>query len=327
MGPASGARLGVAASARHACTVSNALGSAGRAAQPRARARLDAADAVRAPALTAVTVATHDDGYLQPLRESCARGGVDLAVLGFGEAWGGWTWRAALVADHLRTLPPRQLVLVVDAFDVALLAGGEEIVGAFREFGAPIVFGVAERARVDRPFLRLWYGTCRGENINAGGYMGEAAALLRLTELYLASYAGERDDQLAFTRICCETGLFAREHVALDVDGALFYNGARTLRPGTRLGLRLRRNGRWASARTGAAPCVLHAVGGGDMRHHLAAVGLDVSSVAQRNYAIHLLRNEPQRAALFAAAAAAALAGAARLAARLLSGPLVPPYV
>lgn len=287
---------------------------------PHAR-RAHPVAALDRPQLTAVTVATHTDGYLDVLRESCARGGVDLAVLGFGEKWGGWAWRAMRIAAHLRELPSDSLVLIVDAFDVALLAGHDEIVDRFREFGTPVVFGCAERARVDRPFLRMWYGQCRGQSLNAGGYMGEAAKLLELLELYLDRYAAERDDQRALTRICTETCLFDQARVGIDVDGAIFYNGARTLRPGTRLGLRLAADGRWASARTGVRPCVLHAVGGGDMRHHLAAVGLDVSSVAVRNYALHLVRNEPQRAALFAAAAGGVLVAAVRAGGLLLGAP------
>ncbi|KAJ1626412.1 hypothetical protein T492DRAFT_1032738 [Pavlovales sp. CCMP2436] len=270
--------------------------------------------------VSAVTVATHADGYLDVLRASCTRGGVELTVLGFGQKWGGWAWRASLLAAHLREQPASAVVLVVDAFDVALLADEPTIRERYAAFGAPIVFGCAEGARVDRPFLRAWYGSCRGENLNAGGYMGPASELLALTEVYLRDYADERDDQLAFTRICCESGLFGEERVAIDTDGTLFYNAAHTLRPGTRLGLQLR-DGRWTSARTGAQPCVLHAVGGGDMRHHLNAVGLDVSSIEVRNYALHLLQNEPQRAALFAVTAAGALVGAARLGVHLLGAP------
>lgn len=268
--------------------------------------------------VSALTVATHADGYLEVLRESCIRGGIELTVLGYGEKWGGWAWRASLVAAHLRAQPPDALVLVVDAFDVALLANERTLREAYHAFGAPIVFGCAERARVDRPFLRLWYGACGEDTLNAGGYMGRAGALLELIELYLASYADERDDQRAFTRIYAETPFFRDGgRVALDVEGSVFYNAARTLRPGTRLGLRLR-DGRWRSARTDAAPCVLHAVGGGDMRHHCEAVGLDVTSVEPRNYALHLVRNEPERAALFATAAVGALLGAARVGARVL---------
>lgn len=273
------------------------------------------------PRLSVCTVATHSAGYLDVLRESCSRGGVELSVLGYGARWGGWAWRAQTLAAHLRTLAADELVVVVDAFDVALLADARTLRERFAAFGAPIVFGVAERARIDRPALGVWYGRCCGENLNAGGYMGAAGALLELLELYSTAYAHERDDQLAFTRICCETGFFSTAPgVALDTRGELFYNAGRTLRPGTALGLRLTADGRWACARTGATPCVLHAVGGQDMRKQLRAVGLNVSTVVHRNYALHLVRNEPQRAALFAAVALAALAALGRAAVRLAAG-------
>lgn len=246
----------------------------------------------------ACTVATHEDGYFRVLQAACEQHNVPLAVLGFGEPWGGWKWRAERLVEFLGSLPHEDVVLIVDGFDCVLLQDAEVILSRYVEFGKPVVFGCAEKARVDRVALSVWYGTCMGENLNAGGCIGRAWALLELWRTYLDAYGDERDDQRALTRICQETPLFReRPGVAFDVDGRIFYNAGRTLRPGTAFGLRIN-NGRWESARTGAQPCILHAVGGGDMRPLLAAAGYDISAVTQRNYAMHILENEPQRALL-----------------------------
>ena len=45
-----------------------------------------------------VTVATHNDGYLKWLKESCKRYSANLVILGFGEKWQGYNWKFIKIA-------------------------------------------------------------------------------------------------------------------------------------------------------------------------------------------------------------------------------------
>jgi hypothetical protein len=78
----------------------------------------------------------------------CA-GWRDVRIVGDGESWGGWRWRAGRLSEYLHTeevasgLDPGRLVLVTDAYDVFMLRGPERAAQLLRP-------GVATKCQASR---------------------------------------------------------------------------------------------------------------------------------------------------------------------------------
>ena len=198
---------------------------------------------------------------------SAARHGVAIRLLGAGERWAhrGEKLRAALPA--VAAVPPDELVLLVDGYDVLFFAGTEELEARFAcGDGRPVFNGErgffcpapwADEARrafaddtVPYPFL------------NSGVLLGRASDVTALLHDAAAVVAEHRltSDQAAFYRLALD----APERVAVDRRGELFCcTGAMRFRgwwsrrpPG------LRQDGATlVDETTGGRPCLLHSPG------------------------------------------------------------------
>lgn len=84
-----------------------------------------------APAISAFTVATGQDGYYDALLLSAARSGVQLEVLGQGEKWRGFVWRLRMIDAKLASMADDAMVLVTDGYDTLVLASAEELLEAY----------------------------------------------------------------------------------------------------------------------------------------------------------------------------------------------------
>jgi hypothetical protein len=127
--------------------------------------------------LRVVTFATRDDGWFMALRDSCARQGVALDVLGWGETWQGFMHKVRAVRAYVETLAPETLVLFVDAYDALVLCDGAEIlrrfdglVGGAGRRGERVVLGVEnpQRDPVMGLIKRIPFGTCGSHTLNSG---------------------------------------------------------------------------------------------------------------------------------------------------------------
>lgn len=179
-----------------------------------------------------VTVATHSDGYMPILRESCERHGLELIVLGWGEKWQGFTWRQQLVQEYLRQVDPQEVIVFIDAYDVFALQPESVILKRFEQFDSDLVISSEfETSVFARYSARTMYGApCNGHNLNAGMYMGYAWTLQHFfADLQQLNPLGtEKDDQRLIMRYCRTSKLLEdrerQRRVAVDSDGLLFLN-------------------------------------------------------------------------------------------------------
>jgi hypothetical protein len=105
-----------------------------------------------------VTVATHNERYLDALVRSAEIHNVDLVLLGMGEQWKGWRWRLEKYCEFAKTLDPNELLIFTDAFDSLILRPLDDFEHAFNTFDSKIViFGLRAQNFVKRLiFRRLW---------------------------------------------------------------------------------------------------------------------------------------------------------------------------
>jgi hypothetical protein len=128
--------------------------------------------------------------------------GHDGVVVGMGLPWQGWTTRTREYYRYVESLPPRTLLVLIDAFDVLACRSPEDLVETFNSFHKPLVVS-AEDGCIPYmsclPVEKWWQQTQQKPNkykyVNAGFMMGYREALLHVLKYNLES--GIPDDQLS----------------------------------------------------------------------------------------------------------------------------------
>ena len=162
-----------------------------------------------------VTVATESQYYFPYLVESCERNGLKLEILGFGEEWKGFNWRFKKMIDYLKTLPKNDLVCFVDGYDVLCCRNLKEMPDIFyklkEEHLCKVIFAEDKTQNSNNSLMNilteffgnLYFGTCKGESINAGTYVGLADDLLNFTlKMNDLNNLDDADDQVLVTNYC-----------------------------------------------------------------------------------------------------------------------------
>lgn len=178
--------------------------------------------------LTILTVATKPGGYYDMLVRSCKEQGLNLTVVGLGQEWKGWTKRLEWIGEAMMILPPDDIVLVCDAYDVFFLAGPDEIVAKYQSLNCSLLIGGDSQG--NQPLQQLssqiffnrtgksyaskeYFLVCAGTYITTPRYF--------LNKIYRDLYrftVQYQDDQVAFTSLA----LLHPEKVTIDHDCVLF---------------------------------------------------------------------------------------------------------
>jgi len=216
-------------------------------------------------------------GHLGFLQESCKRLGLNVSVLGFGERWTGGGMAMRLVKEAIADETEDTIVLVVDAFDVLVLAGWDEILEKLTQFSTPIVFSAEKGCWPDKELSTVYPPppllpqlsdsespkTSEQDGplspyryLNAGGYIGYAGALREAIQ-ELSPRDDDRSDQRHYTRYFLDHP----DKVSLDYRATIFQtlfdvapdDVAFDATEPTRVINRL----------TGTRPCILHGNGRG----------------------------------------------------------------
>jgi hypothetical protein len=179
-----------------------------------------------------LTVATHTDGYLPALQKSCELSKLNLIVLGYGEQWGGLSWKLKKASQYLQSFENKDDVCIfVDAFDVVLTRMSDnaefEIVDEFKKFKKPILVGLdgEPESLLGKYALDRVFGICRGYHLNSGLYMGRVHDLERFLSLLLKKSSGkfEENDQSLLMSACKYNENWFDENVAFDVQQKIFH--------------------------------------------------------------------------------------------------------
>jgi hypothetical protein len=178
--------------------------------------------------ISIVTVATHQSGYFGILQQSCGNGGLPLTVLGFGKKWRGMSMKINMLLEYLRGKEDSDIVVMVDAFDVAMLGNKKELIERYLSLGKPIVVGVeAKNGWLKWLACKLYFGTYCGNIINAGGFMGRAKELRFMIETACRDTGSlDMNDQSMIMNTARKEGDWFRDNVALDLERHIFFNAA-----------------------------------------------------------------------------------------------------
>ncbi len=138
-----------------------------------------------------ITVATSENKHLQALRDSAARNGMDLIVLGLGEPWQGFGTKIIKAYQYLKTLDGYTHFIFLDAYDTLFLK-------PITYVPDHLLFSTEKHKWPDQnaPYPEsndTW------KYLNSGAYMGPISDFIELIDANPVKY--EDDDQLYFTNI------------------------------------------------------------------------------------------------------------------------------
>jgi hypothetical protein len=179
-----------------------------------------------------VTVATESKFYFPYLKETCQKEGVNLTVIGFGEKWGGYSWKFKKMVEFLGSVPSTDIVCFVDGYDVICTRNLKQL---------PIVFNQIQKrenckiiiAKDDMMYFGafkcltdVYFGTCKNMPINSGTYIGFAGNLLDILKDAQHQNPNETDDQKMITQYCS----FNEDLFYIDSKHELFFASIKSFR-------------------------------------------------------------------------------------------------
>lgn len=174
-----------------------------------------------------ITVATHNKGYLDVLKQNFETHGETLNILGYGEKWKGFTWKYKLMKDFIQNLPDDEIVIFMDGYDV-LFINKENIISKFQTFNKNIIFGVDTHPKSTKILYNKIFHNCFISNnidINSGLYMGYVKHLKSLLKKLCHKDVCDdpkMDDQKLIIKLS-KTDFF-KKNVGIDHEKKIFFN-------------------------------------------------------------------------------------------------------
>jgi predicted nuclease of predicted toxin-antitoxin system len=88
-----------------------------------------------------IAFGTEKQAYFDLFRESCDRYNIEPVILGWNEKWVGHGKKLTVIRDYIKTLPEKEIIIVVDPFDVIFLCGPDEIENKFNRISSSFLCG------------------------------------------------------------------------------------------------------------------------------------------------------------------------------------------
>ena len=230
--------------------------------------------------LHTVTYASHsgrDDRFCRAV-ESAIRHDYRLVILGWRVPWTGLSQKLQAAYEYAASLPPSDLLLFTDAFDVLFTSGPAEIVRQFLLHNSSLLFSaecgcwphiMESKGRAcfyDYPAAPTPY-----RYLNSGSWIGTAlAAAAMLSEVI--RLAGNDFRNANDQKLVADMFISRRFDMSLDYHNSIFQSMHMTRDPPLPLcdpseDVQLMPDGSWLNRRTGGRPALLHFNGGGKPLH------------------------------------------------------------
>jgi hypothetical protein len=88
-----------------------------------------------------IAFGTDKQAYFDLFIESCERNSIEPVILGWNEKWVGYGKKLLTIRDYIKNLPEKEIVIIVDPFDVIFLSGLDEIEYKFNKLSCAFLCG------------------------------------------------------------------------------------------------------------------------------------------------------------------------------------------
>ena len=167
-----------------------------------------------------LTYATHSERLFDILIDSAKKNNINLNVIGFGDKWIGWKYRAQQILNHIKKLDNNQIICHIDGFDSIILGSDDELYNTFiNNFNdKKIVFSTDNTSNIIVKYYKLKKFTlCNNIFISAGMYIGYNYYIQKILKDFINS--NDTDDQ-HFYSLLCNNDI----NIGYDKTNLLFYN-------------------------------------------------------------------------------------------------------
>ena len=241
-----------------------------------------------------VTYASHggkDDRFCRAI-ESAIRSGIDLTILGWDTPWIGLSQKLEAALSYVRTLPPNDIFMFTDAFDVLFADSSESIKNKFLKLSkilsSRIIFAaecgcwphIMEDMNEDKTDIRHKPSSfCFGKYplsptpyryLNSGTWIGYVDSSVKMLEQVIKE-AGNDFKNANDQKLVADMYMSGEHGIKLDFYNKLFQSVHMTSHPLTDCNpiqhLKLSSNKIWENKLTKSIPSVIHFNGGGKLHH------------------------------------------------------------
>lgn len=147
------------------------------------------------------TVATHNYGYLDALKQSSKKHNYDLEILGHKQKWEGLLWKFKLMYEKITLFDDNEIICFCDGFDVIVTNDSDKMITFFTKQHCDILFGweASNNNYLIYLFSPLFFKNAwdlsRYQRPNSGVYIGYVWAIKNFLKFCLHTNSTIMDDQ------------------------------------------------------------------------------------------------------------------------------------
>ena len=177
-----------------------------------------------------ITIATHNEGYYNALKESANKNEYNLITLGWGQKWEGFIMKYKLLMENINKYNDNDIIILIDAYDVIVVDNINIAIEKFKKFNIPIL--LSKDGQIKNTGFNYFYNklfdSYHNYKICAGLMMGYVWALKKLIILMCGEELEkckkmQTDDQILLIKTCKKYNLY-NKLVLIDKNSEIFYN-------------------------------------------------------------------------------------------------------
>jgi hypothetical protein len=240
-----------------------------------------------------IAFGTDKQAYFNLFIESCNRYNIEPVILGWNEKWIGYGKKLIAIREYIKNLPAKEIVIIVDPFDVVFLCGLDEIEYKFNKISSSFLCGALNLGKFagaiynyefNRTGKKLPVTPTNYNYLNSGTWISRAG--------YAEYLINELVDKFHMTDTSMDqrllTGIYIQNlyNVNIDWKCEIFHNLLFKDFITRRADLKDLKfhNSRVMNTASGSRPCILHASDNTSMRDLGLRLGYDQSTIVpERN--------------------------------------------
>ncbi len=246
-----------------------------------------------------IAFGTDKQAYYDLFIESCGRNNFEPVILGWGEKWIGYGKKLIAVREYIKNLPGKEVVIIVDAFDVIFLSGIDEIEYKFNKSSSSFLCGALNLGKLsgrlynfefNRSGIKLPATPTSYNFPNTGTWISHAGYAVYLIDELINKFhmTDETMDQRLFTSIYAQNLYNMNIDWKSEIIHTLFFKDFITRRADLK-DLKFFEN-RVMNTSSGTKPCIIHATGSTSMKELALKLGYDSKIVVPENSTVNFVK-------------------------------------
>ena len=239
-----------------------------------------------------IAFGTDKQAYYDLFIESCERNSIEPVILGWNEKWIGYGKKLVVIRDYIKNLPEKEIVIIVDPFDVIFLSGLDEIEYKFNKLSCAFLCGALNLGKITGAIYNYEFNTSGKKTpltptnynfLNTGTWISRAGFAQYLIDELVDKFHMKdtsMDQQLL-------TYVYIQKMYNIDIDWKceIFHNLLFKDFITRRADLKDLKfyNGRLSNTATGSKPCILHASGNASMKELGLRLGYEKKFLVPEN--------------------------------------------